>query len=185
MSDEILADLKKRMNGAVENLKKELAGLRTGRASTSLVETVMVEAYGSSMPLTQVGTVTVPEPRMLSVQVWDKTMVSAVEKGIQNAGLGLNPVTDGQSVRIPLPDLSEERRKELVKVAGRYAEQNKVSARNVRRDGMESLKKAEKNGDMSKDEMHTYSDKIQTLTDDIIKQIDSHLAEKEKEILQV
>lgn len=185
MSDSIIADLQKRMNGAVENLRKELNGLRTGRASTSLVETVTVEAYGSTMPLTQVGTVTVPEPRMLSVQVWDKTMVSAVEKGIQNAGLGLNPVTDGQSVRIPLPDLSEERRKELVKVAGRYAEQNKVSVRNVRRDGMDTLKKAEKDGDISKDEMHTQSDKVQTLTDDIIKQIDALLVEKEQEILQV
>ena len=185
MSDEILTDLKKRMNGAVENLKKELAGLRTGRASTSLVESVTVEAYGSSMPLTQVGTVTVPEPRMLSVQVWDKTMVSAVEKGIQNAGLGLNPVTDGQSVRIPLPDLSEERRKELTKVVRNAGEDAKIAVRSVRREGNEHLKKLLKDKEVSEDDERRAQDEVQRLTDRTIAENDRLVQGKEAEVMAV
>ncbi|MBF0332485.1 MAG: ribosome recycling factor [Alphaproteobacteria bacterium] len=173
------------MDSAVEVLKKEFGGLRTGRASSSLLDPVMVEAYGSTMPLSQVGTVNVPEARMLTVQVWDRAMVKAVEKSIRDAGLGLNPSADGQTVRVPIPPLNEERRQELAKVANRYAEQARISVRNVRRDGMDTLKKLEKDGEISQDEHRQYSVEIQSLTDETIKKIDDSLHAKEKEIMQV
>ena len=185
MADALTKDLRRRMDGALEALKKEFAGLRTGRASTSLLDPVMVEAYGSSMPLAQCGTVSAPEPRMLIVQVWDKGLVKPVEKAIRDAGLGLNPQTDGQTVRVPIPDLNEERRRELTKVASKYTEQAKVAVRNVRRDGIDALKKMEKDGEISQDEHRKHQTEIQTLTDDIIKKIDDSMAQKEKEILQV
>lgn len=178
-------DVKRRMDSAVDVLRKEFGGLRTGRASTSLLDPVTVDAYGSIMPLSQVGTVGVPEPRMLTVQVWDKGMVKAVEKAIRDAGLGLNPMADGQTVRVPIPALNEERRHELQKVAGKYAEHARVSVRNVRRDGMDSLKKLEKDGHISQDEQRSHEKEIQTLTDDTIRHIDEALAVKEKEIMQV
>ncbi|WP_020593683.1 ribosome recycling factor [Kiloniella laminariae] len=180
-----MKDLSRRMDGAIDALKKDFAGLRTGRASTALLEPIMVEAYGASMPITQVGTITVPESRMLAVQVWDRSMVGAVEKAIRESGLGLNPSPDGQLVRVPIPALSEERRKELVKIAGKYSEQAKVAVRNVRRDGMEALKKMEKDGDISQDEMHSVGDDIQKLTDKHIKSIDDVSAQKDEEIMQV
>lgn len=180
-----LSDIKRRMGGAIETLRKELGGLRTGRASPNLLEPVMVDAYGSMMPLNQVGTVNVPEPRLITVMVWDKGMVKAVEKGIRDAGLGLNPSTDGTTIRVPLPELNQERRQELVKVAGKYAEHARVSVRNVRRDGMDMLKKMEKDSEISQDEHKRWSDEIQSLTDSHIKQVDTTLAAKEKEIMQV
>ena len=185
MSDVDTADLEKRMNGALEVLKKEFAGLRTGRASTSLLEPITVSAYGSDMPLNQVAALSVPEPRMISVQVWDKSMVAAVEKAIRTADLGLNPAVDGTLIRVPLPELSEERRVEITKVAGRYAEQARVAVRNVRRDGMDQLKRAEKDGDISKDEHHKVGDQVQQLTDATIKQINELLTQKESEIMTV
>jgi len=178
-------DLKKRMDGAFESLKREFAGLRTGRAHTSLLDPITVEAYGSTMPLNQVGTVSVPEPRMLTVQVWDRGMVSKVEKAIRESGLGLNPSNDGNMVRVPIPPLSEERRQELVKVAGRYAEQARVAVRNIRRDGMDALKRQEKDGEISQDELHKGQDAIQKLTDEFVGKIDQALADKEKDIMQV
>ena len=180
-----MKDLKRRMEGAVEALKHEFSGLRTGRASASLLDQVMVDAYGSSMPINQVGTVSTPEPRAITVQVWDKGLVASVEKAVRNSGLGLNPMTDGQTVRIPIPELNEERRRELTKIAGKYAEQSRVAVRNVRRDGMDSLKKMEKDSEISQDEHKSRADEIQKATDEIIKQIDESLAHKEKEILQV
>ena len=185
MSDVDTADLDKRMNGALDVLRKEFAGLRTGRASTSLLEPITVSAYGSDMPLNQVAALSVPEPRMISVQVWDKGMVTAVEKAIRTADLGLNPAVDGTLIRVPLPELSEERRVEITKVAGRYAEQARVAVRNVRRDGMDQLKRAEKDGDISKDEHHKTGDQVQQLTDNVIKQINDLLAQKEAEIMTV
>ena len=187
MSDDAIDfnDLTKRMEGAISSLKNDLAGLRTGRASASLLDPVMVEAYGQSMPINQVGTVNVPEARMVSVQVWDKSMVGAVEKAIRDSGLGLNPVVDGQNLRIPLPELNEERRRELVKIAHQYAENAKVAIRHVRRDGMEEVKKAEKDGDIGKDDAHTLSDRVQKLTDDMVTKVDEALAQKETEIMQV
>lgn len=187
MSDDVIDfdDLTRRMQGAVSSLKSDLAGLRTGRASASLLDTVMVDAYGSSMPINQVASVSVPEPRMLSVQVWDKGMVASVDKAIRDSNLGLNPVMDGQNLRIPMPELNEERRKELVKVASGYAEQARVAARHVRRDGMDAAKKAEKDGDLGKDEAHKVTERIQKITDDTISDIDQTIAEKEKEIMQV
>jgi len=173
------------MDGALETLRKELAGLRTGRASANLLDPVVVDAYGSKMPLTQVGTVSVPEPRLITVQVWDKGQVKAVEKAIREAGLGLNPHADGTLVRVPIPDLNQERRQELVKVAGKYAEQARVSVRNVRRDGMELLKGLEKKHEISQDEHRKWQDEVQALTDSHIKKIDESLSAKEKEILQV
>jgi ribosome recycling factor len=180
-----LSDLERRMDGALTTLKSEFGGLRTGRASASLLEPVVVEAYGQSMPLTQVATVSVPEPRLISVQVWDKGQVQLVEKAIREAGLGLNPMPDGQMIRVPIPELNEERREELVKVAGRYAEQARVSVRNVRRDGMDQIKKSEKEGDISQDDAKSLSDNVQKLTDKEIKRIDDMLAQKEGEIRQV
>ncbi len=183
--DPDLSDIQRRMDGALEALRKEFVGLRTGRASVGLLEPIMVEAYGSSMPINQVGTIGVPEARMLTVQVWDRSMVGAVEKAIRESGLGLNPSPDGQLVRVPIPPLSEERRVELSKIAGKYAEQGRVAVRNVRRDGMEMLKKMEKDGDISQDEHHLWNEEIQDLTDQHIKLVDEALAQKEEEILQV
>ena len=173
------------MDGALEALRKEFGGLRTGRASASLLEPITVEAYGQQMPLNQVGTVSVPEARLITVQVWDRGMVKAVEKAIRDGGLGLNPQTDGQNVRVPIPDLNQERRTELSKIASRYAEQARVAVRNVRRDGMDMLKRMEKGGDISQDEQKTWAEEVQSMTDAHIKKIDEALAAKEKEIMQV
>jgi len=177
------ADLERRMAGAVESLKHDLAGLRTGRASVALLDPVTVEVYGSHMPLTQVATVSAPEPRMLSVQVWDKTNVGPVEKAIRSAGLGLNPINDGQTLRLPIPDLTEERRKELAKLAGQYAEKARVAVRNVRRDGMDSLKVDEKKGVFGEDDRKRHETEIQKLTDKTIGDLDAAAQSKEKEIL--
>ncbi|VXD02461.1 ribosome recycling factor [Sphingomonas sp. 8AM] len=177
------ADLERRMNGAIEALKGDLSGLRTGRASTSLLDPVTVEVYGAHMPLNQVATVSVPEPRMLSVQVWDKTNVGPVEKAIRSAGLGLNPINDGQTLRLPIPDLTEERRKELAKLAGQYSEKAKIAVRNVRRDGMDALKTDEKKNVISEDDRKRLETEVQKLTDATIADIDAVSAAKEKEIL--
>lgn len=185
MADPDISDIKRRMDGALDAFKKELGGLRTGRASASLLEPVMVEAYGSKMHLKEVGTVSVPEPRLITVQVWDRGMLKAVEKAIRDSGLGLNPQAEGQTIRVPIPDLTQERRQELAKVAHKYAEQARVAVRNVRRDGMEMLKRAEKGGDITQDEQKTWQDKVQAITDQHIKLIDDALAQKEKEITQV
>jgi len=177
------ADIERRMTGAVEALKSDLSGLRTGRANTSLLDPVQVEVYGAMMPLNQVATVSAPEPRMLSVQVWDKSNLIAVEKGIAHANLGLNPMIDGQTLRLPMPDLTEERRKDLAKLAGQYAEKAKVAIRNVRRDAMESLKADEKKKEISEDERKRLEDEVQKLTDAHVKQTDEAAAKKEQEIL--
>jgi len=177
------ADIERRMTGAVEALKSDLGGLRTGRANTSLLDPVMCEVYGSMMPLSQVATVSAPEPRMLSVQVWDKTNLTAVEKGIAHANLGLNPMIDGQTLRLPMPDLTEERRKDLAKLAGSYAEKAKIAIRNVRRDAMESLKADEKKKEISEDQRKRLEDEVQKLTDAHVKQTDEAAAKKEQEIL--
>ena len=186
MSEEpIIKDLRRRMDGALEVLRKEFAGLRTGRASASLLDPVVVEAYGNPMPLNQVGTVSVPEPRLIIVQVWDRGNVKATEKAIREAGLGLNPQTEGQTIRVPIPDLNEERRRELTKVAAKYAEQARVSVRNVRRDGLDLLKKQEKDHKITQDQHRKLDKDIQALTDETIKKVDAALAQKDKEILQV
>ena len=177
-----MKDLRKRMEGAIAALKTEFGGLRTGRASASLVEPIDVDAYGSKMPMNQVGTVSVPEPRMISISVWDKGLVGAVERAIRESGLGINPVVDGQTVRVPVPPLTEERRVELTKVAAKYAEQSKVAVRNVRREGMEAIKKLDGVGE---DEQKKMSEDVQKLTDEMVKKIDDALAAKEAEILQV
>jgi ribosome recycling factor len=185
VADPDIDDLSRRMDGALEALRKEFGGLRTGRASASLLEPITVEAYGQQMPLNQVGNISVPEARLITVQVWDRGMVKAVEKAIRDGGLGLNPQTDGQNVRVPIPDLNQERRTELSKIASRYAEQARVAVRNVRRDGMDMLKRMEKGGDISQDEQKTWAEEVQSMTDAHIKKIDEALAAKEKEIMQV
>lgn len=177
------ADIERRMKGAVESLKGDLSGLRTGRANTSLLDPVVCEVYGAMMPLNQVATVSAPEPRMLSVQVWDKSNLTAVEKGIAKANLGLNPMIDGQTLRLPLPDLTQERRKELAKLAGEYGEKAKIAIRNVRRDGMEALKDDEKKKDISEDERKRSEDDVQKLTDSHVAETDTVVAAKVKEIL--
>ncbi|MBX7514858.1 ribosome recycling factor [Qipengyuania sp. GH38] len=177
------ADIERRMQGAVDSLKGDLSGLRTGRANTSLLDPVVVEVYGSMMPLNQVATVSAPEPRMLSVQVWDKANVTAVEKGIAKANLGLNPMIDGQNVRLPMPDLTEERRKDLAKVAGEYGEKSKIAIRNVRRDGMEALKDDEKSKEISEDEQKRSEAEVQKLTDKYVADADEAVAKKQQEIL--
>ena len=179
------ADLTRRMDGALTSLKDDYQGLRTGRANINLLEPVTVEAYGSSMPINQVGAISAPDPRMLMVSVWDKGLVVAVEKAIRNAGLGLNPVVDGQAVRVPLPPLNEERRRELAKMAGKYAENARVAIRNIRRDGNEGLKKEEKDGEISQDEMKRLQGEVQTLTDNYVTKVDDLLKAKEEEIMQV
>lgn len=180
-----LADVKRRMQGAVSSFKSDLASLRTGRASANLLDPIQVDAYGSLMPLNQVATVNVPEPRLISVQVWDRSMVKAVEKAIRDSNLGFNPDTEGQVLRIRIPELNEQRRKELVKVAHKYAEEARVAARHVRRDGLDQLKKLEKDGHVSQDELDRHSDQVQKATDQTIAEIDAALAAKEKEILHV
>ena len=177
------ADLERRMKGAVESLKSDLSGLRTGRANTALLDPITVEVYGSHMPLSQVATVSAPEPRLLSVQVWDKSNVTPVEKAIRSAGLGLNPINDGNNIRLPIPDLTEERRKELAKLAGQYAEKARIAIRNVRRDGMEALKADEAKKEISEDDRKRGETEVQKLTDDMIKAADEAAAHKEKEIL--
>ncbi len=183
--DPIIKDLRRRMDSGLEVLRKEFAGLRTGRASASLLDPVQVEAYGNTMPLNQVGTVSVPEPRMIVVQVWDRGVVKATEKAIREAGLGLNPQTEGQTIRVPIPDLNEERRRELTKVAAKYAEQARVALRNVRRDGLDLLKKQEKDHKITQDQHRKLEKDIQALTDEAVKKVDEMLTQKDKEILQV
>ncbi|MEQ8227250.1 MAG: ribosome recycling factor [Rhodospirillales bacterium] len=178
-------DINRRMEGAIEVLHRELGGLRTGRAAASLLEPVTVAAYGSEMPMNQVGNIGVPEPRMLTVQVWDKGLVSAVEKAIRDSGLGLNPAVDGQLVRVPIPALTEERRAELSKVAHKYGEDARIAVRNVRRHAMDELKNAEKAGDISEDAYHGYSEDVQKITDDHVTKIDEIITHKEAEIMQV
>ena len=180
-----LAKYRDRLDKAVTALKEEYGGLRTGRASASLLDPVTVEAYGSSVPLNTVAAINVPEPRMITVSVWDKSMVGPVDKAIRSAGIGLNPVVDGQTLRVPIPPLTEERRKDLAKLAGKYAEQQRVAVRNVRRDAMEDLKKAEKDGDISKDDLKRFETEIQGFTDGAVKRIDETLKNKEQEIMQV
>jgi ribosome recycling factor len=180
-----LDELKTRMQKSIASLKDELVGLRTGRASASLLEPVMVEAYGTKMPLNQLATVSVPEARMLSVQVWDRSMANAVEKAIRDSGLGLNPIGEGVVIRVPLPELNEERRRDLTKVAHNYAEQARVAVRHVRRDGMELLKKLEKDGDIGQDDSRAQADQVQTATDAAVAEIDNMVAIKEREIMQV
>jgi len=177
------SDLERRMSGAVDSLKHDLNGLRTGRANTSLLDPITVDVYGANMPLNQVATVSAPEPRMLSVQVWDKSNLGAVEKAIRSAGLGLNPITDGQMVRLPIPDMTEERRKELSKVAGQYAEKARIAVRNVRRDGMDTLKIDEKKGEFSEDDRKRHEVEVQKLTDATIGDVDAAAYAKEQEIL--
>jgi ribosome recycling factor len=183
--DLLLTDLRRRMDGAVEVLRKEFGGLRTGRASAGLLEPITVAAYGGTMPINQVANVSVPEPRMITVQVWDRAMVKAVDKAIRESGLGLNPQTEGQVIRVPIPDLNEERRRELTRVSARYAEEARVAVRHVRRDGIESLRRREKEADISQDQQRKLQQEVQHLTDDYIKRIDEALAHKDREILQV
>ncbi len=178
-------DLKRRMEGALEALSTEFQGLRTGRASTELLSPITVEAYGATMPINQVASISAPEPRMLMVTVWDNSMVKAVEKAIRESELGLNPMTEGTVMRIPLPELNQERRTELTKVAGKYAEQARIAIRNIRRDGMDTLKREEKDGTIGQDELHRGQDEIQKLTDEYVGRVDTALAEKEKDIMQV
>ncbi|BBC79513.1 ribosome-recycling factor [Acetobacter orientalis] len=181
----LMDDLTRRMDGALESLRRDFAGLRSGRASPALLEPVRVEAYGSEVPLTQVGSIAVPEARMLTVQVWDRAVVGAVERAIRDSGLGLNPAADGQVIRVPIPQLTEERRNELARAAARYAEGAKVAVRGVRRDGMDKSKASEKKGDISQDDVKTWSEAIQKLTDQYVKKVDDMLADKEREIKQV
>lgn len=181
----LLEDLTRRMDGALESLRRDFAGLRSGRASPALLEPVRVEAYGGEVPLTQVGSIAVPEARMITVQVWDRVLVGAVERAIRDSGLGLNPASDGQLIRVPIPQLTEERRHELAKAAARYAEGAKIAARGVRRDGMDKAKGFEKKSEISQDDVKTWSDAIQKLTDQYVKKIDDMLAEKDREIKQV
>ena len=185
MADPDIDDLQRRMNGAIEVLRDEFSGLRTGRASPALLEPITVDAYGSPMPMNQVGTISAPDGRMLSVQVWDSSLVSSVEKSIRDSNLGLNPQTEGNVVRVPVPQLSEDRRIEMTKIASKYAEQARIAVRNVRRDGIDMLKKMEKDGDISQDEQRAWTDEIQILTNDTVKKIDDSVMLKESEILQV
>jgi ribosome recycling factor len=183
--DDLLKDLRRRMDGALEVLRKEFGGLRTGRASASLLEPIAVGAYGGTMPLNQLATVSVPEPRMITVQVWDRAMVKTVDKAIRESGLGLNPQTEGQVIRVPIPDLNEERRRELTRVTAKYAEQARVSVRNIRRDGVEMLRRREKGAEISQDQQRKLQQEVQHLTDDYIRRVDEALAQKDQEILQV
>ena len=181
----LLKDLGRRMDGALDVLRKEFGGLRTGRASASLLEPIRVTAYGNALPLNQVASINVPEPRMISVQVWDRAMVKAVDKAIRESGLGLNPQTEGQVIRVPIPDLNEERRRELTKATARYAEDARVAVRKVRQHGIEALRRDEKDGGITQDEQRKLQHDIQRLTDDAIRRIDETLAQKDREILQV
>ncbi len=183
--EQIISELKTKMENSIKVLDNELKGLRTGRASVNLLDPVMVEAYGSRMPISQVATISTPDARVISVQVWDKSMVKAVEKAITEANLGLNPASDGQLIRLPIPLLSEERRKELVKLSHKYGENTKIALRNVRRDGMDILKKMEKDGSITEDEYHSFSEEIQKLTDDFVSKIDNQIKAKEQDILTI
>jgi ribosome recycling factor len=185
MEQSLKKDLSEKMTKALDMLEKECSGLRTGRASVHLLDPVVVEVYGSKMPISQVGTVSTPDAKTITVQVWDKAMVKTVEKAIADANLGVNPSSDGQLIRMNLPPLSEERRKELVKIAHKYGENTKIALRNIRRDGIEKVKQMEKNNQISKDEMHSYSDEIQKLTDDFISKIDANIKLREQEILKI
>ena len=185
MSKFDLKDLERRMQGALNVLKQEFGGLRTGRANASILDPITVDAYGTPMPLNQLATITVPEPRMISVQVWDRSQVEAADKAIRESGLGLNPIGEGQVLRIPIPELNEERRLEIAKQAAKYAEQARVAVRNVRRDGMDGLKRQEKEGEIGQDEQHTHGAEVQEITDAIINEIDETLAAKESEITQI
>jgi ribosome recycling factor len=185
MAELDIKDIQRRMEASLASLSTEFAGLRAGRASTGMLEPIMVDAYGSKMPMNQVGTISAPEPRLLTVSVWDASMAPAVEKAIRESDLGLNPAAEGTMIRVPIPDLSEERRKDMVKVAGRYAEACRVAIRNVRRDGIETIRKAEKDGLISEDDRHGQEGDVQKLTDDYVKKVDDALAAKEKEITQV
>ena len=185
MSKFDLKDLERRMNGALNVLQQEFGSLRTGRANASLLDPVTVDAYGTPMPLNQLATITAPEPRMLSVQVWDKSQIDAVDKAIREADLGLNPIGEGQVLRIPIPELNEERRQEMAKLAAKYAEQTRVAVRNVRRDGMDQLKRQEKEGEIGQDEQHTHGAEVQEVTDAVIKKIDDALSAKEQDIMQI
>lgn len=183
--DELLSDLRRRMDGAVEVLRKEFGGLRTGRASASLLEPVDVPAYGGTQPLNQLANISVPEPRMITVQVWDRGLVKAIDRAIREAGLGLNPQTEGQTIRVPIPDLTEERRREMTRVTARYAEDARVAVRKVRQHGIEALRRQEKDSEISQDQQRKLQQEVQHLTDDYIKRIDEALARKDKEIMQV
>ena len=183
--DQLLTDLRRRMDGAIEVLRKEFGGLRTGRASASLLEPITVPAYGNNVPLNQVASINVPEPRLITVQVWDRSVVKAVDKAIRESGLDLNPQTEGQVIRVPIPDLNEERRRNLTRVAAKYAEDARVSVRNVRRDGVEALRRQEKEGEISQDEHRKLQREVQHLTDEFVNRIDEALAQKDREILQV
>ncbi len=185
MAEPDMDDLNRRMNGAVEVLRKEFAGLRTGRASPSLLEPISIEAYGTQMPLNQLATVNTPDPRTLTVQVWDASMLKSIETAIRDAGLGLNPMSEGPLIRVPIPELDEERRQELGRIAGKYGEQAKIAVRNVRRDGMDKLKRMEKDGELSQDDHHMWADEIQTITDQHVETIDEMLATKQQDIMQV
>lgn len=185
MSDKKLVDYGSRMDKTLESLNKDFSGLRTGRASANMLDQIKVDAYGSLMPLSQVGTVSVPEARMLTVQVWDKGMIASVEKAIRESELGLNPATEGQFIRIPIPQLNEQRRQELAKIAAKYAEETRISVRNIRRDGMEMLKKLEKDGECSEDEYRRLSTQVQELTDKHVKKIDNMLEQKQKDIMEI
>jgi ribosome recycling factor len=185
LEDSLLTDLRRRMDGAIEVLRKEFGGLRTGRASASLLEPIMVPAYGNTVPLNQVASINVPEPRLITVQVWDRGVVKAVDKAIRESGLDLNPQTEGQVIRVPIPDLNEERRRNLTRVAAKYAEDAKVSVRNVRRDGIEALRRLEKESEISEDDHRKLQRDIQHLTDEYVKRIDEALGQKDREILQV
>jgi ribosome recycling factor len=180
-----LNDIKRRMQGAINSLKHDLGSLRTGRASANLLDPIQVDAYGATMPINQVATVSVPEPRLLSVQVWDRSMVSAVEKAIRDSDLGLNPATEGQTIRLRIPDMTEQRRKEMVKVAHKYAEEARVAVRHVRRDGLDLLKKLEKDHVIGQDDEKRQADQVQKATDQAIEEVDAVLATKEKEIMHV
>lgn len=183
--NDLQKNIESKMIKTLDSLKKDFASIRTGRASSSMLDHIVVEAYGSKMPISQVATVSVPEARMLSLQVWDRGMVKDVERAIIDSQLGINPMTEGQTIRLPMPDLTEERRKELAKMAAKYAEATKVSVRNVRRDGMDALKKMEKDGDISEDDYHRGSDEIQKLTDSFVKKVDELMIQKEKDIMQI
>ena len=185
MAELDIKDIQRRMEASLASLGNEFAGLRAGRASTGMLEPIMVDAYGSKMPMDQIGTISAPEPRLLTVSVWDASVVPAVEKAIRESDLGLNPAAEGTMIRVPIPDLSEERRRDMVKVAGRYAEACRVAIRNVRRDGIETIRKAEKDGLISEDDRHGQEGDVQKLTDDYVKRVDDALAAKEKEITQV
>lgn len=185
MSDAMISELERKMSSAFDVVHKDFSGLRTGRASSSLLESIVVESYGSKVPINQIGNINVPESQLLTVQVWDESMAPAVEKAIRESGLGLNPATAGNLIRVPIPELSEERRQELAKVASKYAEQGRIAIRNVRRDGMEKIKTMEKNSEISKDEAHRMHDDVQKLTDQYIKKVDDALSSKEQDIMKV